>query len=85
MDLKILLITNHSNNGLMKRVGIIGGSGFIGSYITRQFLKKGYEVKVSVTNIKKTEKFRHLFNLKNSDNLNISGMKVEDKRICRIL
>jgi hypothetical protein len=62
----------------MKKVGIIGGSGFIGSYITRKFLKKGYNVKVSVTDIKKREKFRHLFNLKNSDNLNISEMKVED-------
>jgi len=62
----------------MKRVGIIGGSGFIGSYITRKFLKKGYNVKVSATDIKKSEKFRHLFNLKNADNLNISAMKVED-------
>jgi len=62
----------------MKRVGIIGGSGFIGSYITRKFLKEGYNVKVSVTDIKRSEKYRHLFNLKNSDNLNISAMKVED-------
>lgn len=62
----------------MKRVGIIGGSGFIGSYITRKFLAEGYEVKVSVTDIKKSEKFRHLFKLKNSENLNISAMKVED-------
>jgi len=62
----------------MKKVGIIGGSGFIGSYITRKFLKKGYNVKVSVTDIKKSEKFRHLFKLKNSDNLNISAMKVEN-------
>jgi len=62
----------------MKKVGIIGGSGFIGSYITRKFLKKGYNVKVSVTDIKKSEKFRHLFDLKNSENLNISEMKVED-------
>jgi len=64
----------------MKKVGIIGGSGFIGSYITRKFLKKGYNVKVSVTDIKKSEKFRHLFNLKNSYNLNINEMKVEDIR-----
>lgn len=62
----------------MKKVGIIGGSGFIGSYITRKFLKEGYDVKVSVTDIKKREKFLHLFNLKNSENLNISAMKVED-------
>jgi len=34
----------------MKKVGIIGGSGFIGSYVTKEFLNHGYEVKVSTTN-----------------------------------
>ncbi|MFN4763175.1 NAD-dependent epimerase/dehydratase family protein [Gillisia sp. Q332] len=62
----------------MKTVGIIGGSGFIGSYITRKFLAEGFEVKVSVTDIRKSEKYQHLFNLKNSDNLNIRGLKLED-------
>ena len=62
----------------MKTVGIIGGSGFIGSYITKKFLEEGYNVKVSVTDIKKSEKYKHLFNLENSDNLNISALKVED-------
>ena len=32
----------------MKTVGIIGGSGFIGSHTTKKFLKEGYQVKVSV-------------------------------------
>lgn len=62
----------------MKTVGIIGGSGFIGSYITRKFLEEGYEVKVSVTDIHKSMKYQHLFNLKNSDNLNISVLKLEN-------
>lgn len=62
----------------MKTVGIIGGSGFIGSYITKKFLKEGYSVKVSVTDIKKSEKYQHLFKLENSDSLNISALKVED-------
>ncbi|WGF92986.1 NAD-dependent epimerase/dehydratase family protein [Aequorivita marisscotiae] len=62
----------------MKTVGIIGGSGFIGSYITKEFLEQGYSVKVSVTDIKKSEKYQHLFNLKNSDTLNISPLKVEN-------
>ncbi len=62
----------------MKTVGIIGGSGFIGSYITKKFLEEGYNVKVSVTDIKKSEKYKHLFNIENSDNLNISALKVED-------
>lgn len=62
----------------MKKVGIIGGSGFIGSYITQRFLAEGYRVKVSVTDINKSEKYQHLFNLKNSDNLNVRGLRLED-------
>ncbi|AFL80123.1 NAD dependent epimerase/dehydratase family protein [Aequorivita sublithincola DSM 14238] len=62
----------------MKTVGIIGGSGFIGSHTTKKFLEEGYNVKVSVTDIKMSEKYEHLFNLKNADNLNISALKVED-------
>lgn len=62
----------------MKTVGIIGGSGFIGSYITKKFLAENFNVKVSVTDIKKSEKYQHLFNLKNSDNLNISPLMVEN-------
>ncbi len=62
----------------MKTAGIIGGSGFIGSYITRKFLAEGYRVKVSVTDISKSEKYQHLFDFKNSDNLNIRGLKLED-------
>lgn len=62
----------------MKTVGIIGGSGFIGSYITRKFLEEGYEVKVSVTDINKSEKYQHLFDLKNSENLNIRAFKLEN-------
>jgi len=62
----------------MKAVGIIGGSGFIGSHITKKFLAEGYPVKISVTDINKTEKYRHLYGLKNSDQLHISQLKVED-------
>jgi len=62
----------------MKTVGIVGGSGFIGSHSTQKFLAEGYNVKVSVTDIKKTEKYQHLFNLKNSDNLTINQLLVED-------
>jgi len=67
----------------MKTVGIIGGSGFIGSYTTKKFLEEGYTVKVSVTDIKKSEKYQHLFSLENSDNLNISGLKVEDLEVLK--
>ena len=67
----------------MKTVGIIGGSGFIGSYITKQFLEEGFNVKVSVTDIKKSEKYQHLFNCKNSDNLNISSLRVENLEVLK--
>lgn len=63
----------------MKKVGIIGGSGFIGSYITKQFLENGFEVKVSATDISREDKYEHLMALKNADNLYISELNVEDK------
>ena len=64
----------------MKKVGIIGGSGFIGSYITRRFLKNGFEVKVSTTDILKKEKYQHLMEFNHSDHLYISELNVEDKQ-----
>ncbi len=63
----------------MKKVGIIGGSGFIGSYITKQFLKNGYEVKVSATDISREDKYEHLMALNNAENLYISELNVENK------
>ena len=62
----------------MKTVGIIGGAGFIGSHVTKKFLLEEYNVKVSVTDLKKSKKYNHLFSLENSDNLNISELRVED-------
>ena len=67
----------------MKTVGIIGGAGFIGSYITKKFLEEGYQVKVSVTNIHRSEKYEHLFGLTNSENLNINQLTVEEKEVLR--
>lgn len=67
----------------MKKVGIIGGSGFIGSYITKQFLENGFEVKVSATDIKREDKYRHLMELKNAENLYISELNVENKAALR--
>ncbi len=63
----------------MKTVGVIGGSGFIGSHTTRQFLKEGYKVKVSTTDISKPEKYEHLKQLPNSEHLEIVPLKVENK------
>lgn len=63
----------------MKKVGIIGGSGFIGSYITKQFLENGYEVKVSATDISREDKYEHLMTLQHAENLYISELNVENK------
>lgn len=65
----------------METVGIIGGSGFIGSYITKIFLEENFKVKVSSTNIKNPSKYEHLFNLDNAANLKIAPLDVRDKNI----
>lgn len=62
----------------MKTVGITGGAGFIGSYITKKFLDEGYKVKVSVTDISKSDKYEHLFELGHEDNLSIKDLNVQD-------
>ena len=63
----------------MKKVGIIGGSGFIGSYITKAFLNNGFLVKVSATDITREDKYQHLVTLNHSDSLHISELDVLDK------
>jgi dihydroflavonol-4-reductase len=63
----------------MKKVGIIGGSGFIGSHITELFLKNNFQVKVSATNINREDKYEHLMGFKNADNLYISELDVENR------
>jgi len=63
----------------MKKVGIIGGSGFIGSHVTKRFLENDFEVKVSATNISKKEKYQHLMEMKRSDQLYLSELDVENK------
>lgn len=63
----------------MKKAGIIGGSGFIGSYITKCFLENNFEVKVSATDILKEEKYQHLMDLDNADHLHICELDVTNK------
>ena len=67
------------NTNKMKKVGIIGGSGFIGSYITKAFLDNDFLVKVSATDIKREDKYKHLVTLNHADNLHISELNVMDK------
>jgi dihydroflavonol-4-reductase len=65
----------------MKKAAIIGGSGFIGSYITKTFLDNGFQIKVSTTDIKRKNKYQHLIGLNHSDNLHICELDVTDKFI----
>ena len=68
----------------MKKVGIIGGSGFIGSFNTQKFLNEGFHVRVSATDITKNEKFDHLKQLPNSDHLEVVQLNVENKDQLRV-
>ena len=63
----------------MITVGIIGGSGFIGSYNTKKFLENGFKVKVSTTDTSKKEKYAHLKKLPNNENLEIVGLNVQNQ------
>ncbi len=63
----------------MKKIGIIGGAGFIGSYNTKKFLESGYKVKVSTTDLSKKEKYGHLKQLPHSEHLEIVQLDVENR------
>lgn len=62
----------------MKTAGIIGGSGYIGSYVTKVFLENGFKVKVSATDIKKKKKYEHLKLLPSAENLQIVHLDTRD-------
>ena len=68
----------------MQTVGIIGGAGFIGSYVTRKFLAEGYDVRVSVRDLAKKERYAHLDDLPNAvHHLDIVEMDVQDATALR--
>ncbi len=67
----------------MKKAGIIGGSGFIGSYVTKIFLDHGFAVRASATDISNEAKYTHLMSLPHSDNLHIAELNVLDKEALR--
>lgn len=62
----------------MKTVGIIGGSGFIGSYITKKFLEENFKVKVSSTDVSNRSKYAHLLGLENAQNLEILPLDLRE-------
>lgn len=63
----------------MQTAGIIGGAGFIGSYVTKQFLEKGFRVKVSATDISNTAKYAHLSGLPHSENMELVSLDVQNQ------
>lgn len=64
----------------MQTVGIIGGSGFIGSYVTKIFLEENFKVKISSTDINDKSKYEHLLSLNNANtNLEIFPLDVRNK------
>ncbi|SDH04859.1 NAD-dependent epimerase/dehydratase family protein [Winogradskyella thalassocola] len=63
----------------MEKVGVIGGSGFIGSHITKRFLDNGFEVKVSTRDLSNLKKYQHLSMLKNAEHLSFEELDVTDK------
>lgn len=65
----------------MQAVGIIGGAGFIGSYITKIFLEENYQVKVSSTDIDNKSKYEHLQGLNNSNHLKVYPLDVRNKEM----
>ena len=62
----------------MQTAGIIGGSGFIGSYITKIFLEEDYHVKVSSTDINNKSKYEHLQTLNNANKLEVCALDVRN-------
>jgi len=63
----------------MKTAGIIGGSGFIGSFVTRKFLQENYAVRISATDISKPEKYQHLRGLEHAEHLEVVPVNVLEK------
>ncbi|MEO6547977.1 MAG: NAD-dependent epimerase/dehydratase family protein [Ferruginibacter sp.] len=63
----------------MKTVGILGGAGFIGSYVTKIFLDNGFQVRVSATDPSRKDKYQHLTTFDNAENLEIVQLNVENK------
>lgn len=61
----------------MKKAGIIGGSQFIGTFITLKFLTEDFRVKVQVSANKKQPKDTLFQNLSSNQNLEIFKTKLE--------
>lgn len=69
----------------MKTVGIIGGSGFIGSHITKRFLAENFQVKVSSADVSNKDKYAHLIELDNAENVEIVPLDLREIETIRTI
>lgn len=63
----------------MKKVGVIGGYGFIESDIISLFLNQNFDVKISTADITLKENYQHLMELKHSQNLYVCEIDISIK------
>ncbi len=54
-----------------KTVLVTGGTGYIGSWVTKGLLEKGYNVRITVRDKSKTNKYQHLIDIENSTDGNL--------------
>lgn len=54
---------------MTKTILITGGTGYIGSWVVKELLEKGYRVRVPVRIFNRKDKYQHLLNLRNFSNL----------------
>lgn len=63
---------------MKKKIAIIGGSGFLGSYVVHKFLETHHQVKASTRDQAQSERYQHLLELDADDALEISEVDVLD-------
>ncbi|WP_040250784.1 hypothetical protein [Psychroserpens mesophilus] len=63
----------------MKKVGVIGGSGFIESDVISLLLLHNFNIKVSTIDISIKENYEHLMELDHSENLYVCEIDTQQK------
>ncbi|MEK6478797.1 NAD-dependent epimerase/dehydratase family protein [Catalinimonas sp. 4WD22] len=60
------------------KISVIGGSGFLGSYVVQKFLETNHQVKVSTRDKGQPEHYQHLLQMHEGDALEICEINVLD-------
>ncbi|KAK6917392.1 NAD-dependent epimerase/dehydratase [Dillenia turbinata] len=68
-----------ASEGNGKKACVVGGSGFVASWIVKLLLEKGYEVNTTVRDPGNQKKISHLLALQNSGKLNIFRADLTDE------